>query len=291
VTSFDPDPAALETMRTGAAFAATSLALLAPLVGGTALAALGVWETPEVHADMTQDDDPDGPQGYTDTPKLPGSEWRVHDKHRPVPPVVTPGAGTAPPSDAIVFFDGTDASGFHQNGQDVAWRIADGEMTVTGGGQITSRAAFGDMQLHLEWASPVEVQGHSQHRGNSGVFLMGRYEVQILDSYENRSYADGQAAALYGQYPPDVNASRAPGEWQSYDILFKAPRFDGEELVSPGVVTVLHNGVVVHHAREFIGATRHRDVAQYAAHEEKLPFSIQDHGNPVKFRNIWVREL
>lgn len=278
-------------MRTGAALAAISLALLAPLVGGTALAALGAWNTPEVHADVHQDDDPNGPQGYTDTPVLPGSEWRVHDKHRPVPTVVTPGEGSAPPSDAIVLFDGVDASGFHQGGKDVAWRIADGEMTVTGGGGIASREAFGDMQLHLEWASPTEIQGNSQGRGNSGVFLMGRYEVQILDSFENRSYADGQAAAMYGQYPPDVNVCRAPGEWQSYDILFRAPRFDGEELVSPGVVTVMHNGVVVHHAREFIGATRHRDVAEYSAHPEKLPFSLQDHGNPVKFRNIWVREL
>ena len=278
-------------MRTGAALAATSLALLTPLVGGSALAAFGAWSPDAVFTSMNQDDDHTGPQGYTDTPKLPDSEWRVHDKHRPVPAVVTPGEQGAPPSDAIVLFDGQDAAAFHQNGNDVAWRIADGAMTVTGGGGIASRQAFGDMQLHLEWSSPTEVQGHSQHRGNSGVFLMGRYEVQILDSFDNRSYADGQAAAMYGQYPPDVNVCRAPGEWQTYDIYFKAPRFEGEDLQSPGVVTVVHNGVVVHHAREFLGATRHADVAQYSAHSEKLPFSIQDHGNPVRFRNIWVREL
>ncbi len=238
----------------------------------------------------------DEPVGYTDTPVLPGQPWRVHDRDRPVPPVVVPGRGAnlgAPaPADAIVLFDGEDTSAFHSGGNPIGWSVeGDAMVVVAGSGSIETRESFGDLQLHLEWASPTEVVGDSQGRGNSGVFLMGRYEIQILDSYRNRTYADGQAAALYGQYPPDVNVCRAPGEWQSYDILFRAPRFDGETLVEPARVTVLHNGVVVHANREFVGATRHREVATYAAHAPEGPIALQDHGNPVRFRNIWLRRL
>ena len=225
--------------------------------------------------------------GYTDTPHLPGGEWRVHDAERPVPEVVTPGDQGAAPSDAIVLFDGTGTDAWTGG----PWAVEDGAMVVNGSGGIATQQAFGDCQLHLEWATPAEVKGDSQGRGNSGVFLMGRYEIQILDSFENRSYADGQAAAMYGQYPPDVNASRGPGEWQSYDIFFRAPRFEGEELLEPARVTVVHNGVVVHHAREFLGATAHRRVATYGPHPDKAPIRLQDHGNPVRFRNIWIREL
>lgn len=212
------------------------------------------------------------------------------------PPVVTPGdAPGAPPSDAIVLFDGSDLSQWvsQEDGSSPApWIVTDGAMQVKpGSGGIQTRQAFGDVQLHIEWATPEVVEGDGQGRGNSGVFLMGRYELQILDSYDNRSYADGQAAALYGQRPPDVNACRAPGEWQSFDVLFRAPRFAGEELVSPGVVTVLHNGLVVHHAVPFLGATAHRAVATYAAHAAEGPIKLQDHGNPVRFRNVWVRRL
>jgi hypothetical protein len=225
--------------------------------------------------------------GYTDTPLLPGQTWRVHDSARPNPPVVTAGIGTAPPSDAIVLFGGTHTDAWTGG----PWDVKDGAMVVNGKGSIETKERFGDVQLHLEWASPAEVQGESQGRGNSGVFLMGRYEVQVLDSYENKTYADGQAAAMYGQYPPAVDACRAPGEWQSYDVVFEAPRFEGEELASPARVTLFHNGVLMHHAREFLGATQHRAVATYAPHAAEGPIGLQDHGNPVRYRNVWVRRL
>jgi hypothetical protein len=225
--------------------------------------------------------------GYTDTPFLPGGKWRVHDASRPAPPVVTPGADGAPPSDAIVLFDGTSLDAWSGG----PWDVRDGAMVVNGAGGIETKRTFGDVQLHLEWAAPADVAGESQGRGNSGVFLMGRYEVQILDSFENRTYSDGQAAALYGQHPPLVNACRPPGEWQSYDIVFRAPRFEGEKLVSPARATVLHNGVLVQDAVEFIGATTHRAIAQYSPHAPEGPIGLQDHGNPVRFRNIWARAI
>lgn len=233
------------------------------------------------------------PTGYTDTPELPGSEWRVHDDARPRPDVVRPGTLRTAPSDATVLFDGSGLGAWQREGggADARWAVADGAMTVNGTGTIETREHFGDVQLHLEFATPAEVVSSSQGRGNSGVFFLGRYEVQILDSYDNVSYADGQAAAMYGQYPPLVNASRPPGEWQTYDIVFRAPRFDGDELAEPAVVTVFHNGIVVHHAREFIGATGHRAVATYAPHPPEGPIRLQDHGNPVRFRNVWVRRL
>jgi len=237
-------------------------------------------------AALVQDHDAP-PVGYDDTPRLPDSKWHVHDVDRPRPRVVEPGAGPgAPPSDAIVLFDGS-GLGEWQGGP---WKVENGYMEVNGTGSMQTSRHFGDCQLHLEWSSPADVQSASQGRGNSGVFFMGRYEVQILDSYDNVSYADGQAAALYGQCPPLVNASRPPGEWQSYDIIFAAPRFDGAELEAPARVTVLHNGVVVHHARYMLGATAHRAVAEYSAHGPG-PIQLQDHGNPVRFRNVWVRPL
>lgn len=234
----------------------------------------------------------DTPVGYDDTPYLPGGEWRVHDKARPVPPVITPGIATAPPADAIVLFDGSDLQAWqNEQGEAAQWQVRDGMMQVNGTGSIETRQSFGDCQLHIEWASPAEVVGDSQGRGNSGVFLMGRYEIQVLDSFQNRTYADGQAAAMYGQYPPLVNACRGPGEWQAYDIIFRAPRFDGDQLQEAAMVTVLHNGVVVQHAREFIGATQHRKVATYAPHPATAPITLQDHGNPIRFRNIWIRPM
>lgn len=260
---------------------ATGLAALTLLAGGLATAMEPAVSTP----------DDDG-VGYTDTPFLPGGQWRVHDKHRPVPPVVTPGQGRAAPSDAVVLFDGGDLSAWQSDGGgDAAWRLVDGAMEVNGTGGIRTRESFGDVQLHVEWASPADTGSESQGRGNSGVFLMGRYEIQVLDSFENRSYADGQAAALYGQRPPEVNACRGPGQWQTYDIVFEAPRFDGDELVRPARVTVHHNGVLVHHAVEFLGPTRHRQVARYEPHEATGPIALQDHGNPVRYRNLWVRRL
>jgi hypothetical protein len=238
-----------------------------------------------------------GALGYTDTPLLPGGKWHVHDPARPRPPVVTPGtAGTSeqpgrPPSDAIVLFDGKDLSKWSSGGGPAKWKVADGVAEVNGTGDVETKESFGDVQLHLEWMEPTPAQGESQGRGNSGVFFMSQYEVQILDCYENLTYPDGQTAALYGQFPPLVNACRKPGEWQSYDIVFEAPRFDGDKLVTPARATIFHNGICVQHAQEILGATQHRALATYAAHPAKLPLRLQDHGNPVRFRNIWVRPM
>lgn len=223
--------------------------------------------------------------------------WPVHSMERPKPPVVTPGpiAGPTPaPSDAIILFDGRDLHEWRrENGTAAQWKVVDGAIEVVGGtGSIVSARAFGDVQLHLEWATKAGASGKGQNRSNSGVYLMGRYEVQILDSHENETYADGQAAALYGQQPPMVNASRPAGEWQSYDIVFRRPHFDASgAVVRPARITVFHNGVLVHDAVPFTGATTHQQAARYQAHEDRRPITLQDHGDPVRFRNIWVREL
>lgn len=219
--------------------------------------------------------------------------WLVADEYKsgkvwPKPKVITPGEAGSPPSDAIVLFDGKDLSAFEGGDK---WLVKDGIATVHGGG-ITSKQSFGDCQLHVEWASPAEVKGEGQGRGNSGIYLQGRYEVQILDSYNNETYYDGQAGSLYKQWPPLVNASRKPGEWQTYDIIFTAPRFDKDgKLSKPGYVTVLHNGVLIQNHAELQGSTAWDKPPEYSAHPLKQPFSIQDHGNPVRFRNIWIREL
>ncbi len=231
--------------------------------------------------------------GYRDTPRLPDG-WRVHDADRPRPPAVDPGPAREPapvPADATVLFDGTGLDAWRGRDGAAKWTIADGAMQVNGTGDLETKAQFGDCQLHVEWASPAPAKGDSQHRGNSGVFFFGRYEVQVLDSFENPTYADGQAGALYGQKPPLVNACRRPGEWQTYDILFRAPRFAGGELVTPARVTVIHNGIVVQLDEPLLGQTAHRAVAAYQAHGERGPIKLQDHGDPVRFRNVWVRPL
>ncbi len=240
---------------------------------------------------MTADSNP---IGYDDTPYLPETPWRVHDAARPQPPVVTPGAAPSDaPSDAIVLFDGTSLAGWVGRDGEPGWLIEGSAMEVVPGtGDIETEAAFGDCQLHVEWAAPAEVAGDSQGRGNSGVFLMGRYEIQVLDGYNNPTYADGAAAAIYGQYPPQVNACRPPGEWQAYDVLFLAPRWEGTDPVRPAQLTVLHNGVVVHHARAAMGPTLHGQVADYALpHSTTGPLKLQDHGDLVRYRNIWIRPL
>ena len=239
--------------------------------------------------------------GYDDTPKQPWSKWKVHDSKRPQARVVTPGAtDSEPPSDAVVLFDGKDASGWvGRDGGAIEWTVGDGMMEVKPRtGDIQTKEQFGDCQLHIEWAAPAEVKGDSQGRGNSGVFLMGLYEIQVLDGYNNPTYADGITAAIYGQYPPLVNACRKPGEWQTYDIFFVAPRFDEDKaaaatkLVRPARVTVVHNGVLVHHHREAMGPTGHKKVASYdTPHPSTGPLRLQDHSNPVRYRNIWIREI
>ncbi len=221
--------------------------------------------------------------------------WEVHDKRRPQPPIVAPGQQPGqPPSDAIVLFDGNDLSQWvsDKDGEPAKWKVENGYMeSVRGTGYIRTKQSFGSCQLHVEWASPTKITGRGQKRGNSGVFLMSNYEVQVLDSYNNKTYADGHAAAVYGQNPPLVNASRPPGQWQSYDIIFRRPIFKGNKVVKPATVTVLHNGVLVQDNFEIEGTTVWRKRAEYHPHADKLPIKLQDHESPVRFRNIWIREL
>lgn len=212
---------------------------------------------------------------------LPGVKW-------PEPAVVTPGEKPGdPPSDATILFDGTDLSAWEGAER---WKIEDGA-AIVGGGPIKTKQSFGDCQLHIEWASPTPARGRGQGRGNSGVFLMDTYELQVLDSYENETYFDGQAGAIYKQSPPMVNAMRPPGEWNVYDVLWTAPRFKDGKLESPAYITAFHNGVVIHNHFELKGGTYWYEPASYQPHEAKRPISLQDHGNPVRFRNIWVREF
>jgi len=234
------------------------------------------------------------PIGYDDTPMQPDGRWKVHDIKRPRPKVVTPGplGSFEPPADAIVLLGkGNDVSQWQMmDGSSVTWPMAGGVIS-SGKGYLRTKQEFTDVQLHVEFATPEKVAGNSQERGNSGVFLSGVFEIQVLDSYDNVSYADGQAAAMYGQHPPLVNASRGPGQWQSYDIVFTAPRFEGATLKTPAIVTVFHNGMLVHNARPFWGPTAHKRIDPYAPSNARGPIRLQDHGNPVRFRNIWVRDL
>ena len=233
--------------------------------------------------------------GYNDTPILPDSEWHVHDGDRPQPAIVTPGTQESlggAPSDAVVLFDGSDTSKWVGRDGEVQWKVEDGYMEVTRTGDIKTKDSFGNCQLHIEWASPSEVKGESQGRGNSGVFLMDRYEIQVLDGYDNITYADGITAAIYGQYPPLVNVCRKPGEWQTYDIIFIGPRFDGNELIQPAYATIIHNGVLVHHHQAVLGPTGHRSLSSYSQpHPPEAPLRLQDHGDLVRYRNIWIRPI
>jgi Domain of Unknown Function (DUF1080) len=206
----------------------------------------------------------------------------------PEPVVVTPGKDHEPPSDAVVLFHGKDLSKW--DGGD-KWIIKDG-YAISAKTDIVTRDSFGDCQIHVEWAAPEVVKGRGQGRGNSGVYIMNRYEVQILDSFDNKTYFDGQCASIYKQHPPLVNANRKPGEWQTYDIVFESPRFDDSgKLTRPGYVTVFHNGIVVQNHFELQGGTFYDQPAKYSAHPPKAPVRLQFHGDPVKFRNIWIREV
>jgi len=211
------------------------------------------------------------------------------------PAIVTPGRTNAdPPSDAIVLFNGRDLAQWRGgNGAAARWNVRDGYVEVAAGtGDISTVQSFGDVQLHIEWSTPAVVKGEGQERGNSGVFLMGQYEVQVLDSYNNKTYYHGQAGAVYKQYAPLVNASRGPGEWQSYDIVFHAPKFDEQgKVIDRARVTVLHNGVLIQNNVEIYGITYNDRPAVYIAHPAALPLRLQDHGNPVRYRNIWIRRL
>ncbi len=212
---------------------------------------------------------------------LSGIQWNE-------PKVVTPGKTPgAPPSDAVVLFDGKDLSQWigAEN-----WKVVDGAM-LAGKGDIRSKAEFGDCQLHLEFATPKEVKGKGQGRGNSGLFFMDRYELQILDSYNNKTYFDGQCGAIYKQHPPLVNASRGPGEWQTYDVIWMAPQFKDGKLVRPAFITVFHNGVLIQNHFQLQGDTPYHRPPKYEPHPAKGPIRLQWHGNPIRFRNIWVREI
>jgi hypothetical protein len=241
----------------------------------------------------------DDVRGYTDTPRIPGQKWRVHDAERPRPRKVKPGpvVSAPPPADAIVLFDGKDLSQWVTSGRDGGtsepkWKVENGEMVIVPrSGRLRTKEKFGDCQLHIEWMIPKGTGGNGQSAGNSGVEIMTHYEIQVLESVDHQTYADGQAAAIYGQWPPLVNASRPEGEWNVYDIFFEAPKFEGDKLAKPAYVTVVHNGIMVHHRQEIIGAAIHRQVATYKPHPAEEPLSLQDHGHAVHYRNIWIRRL
>jgi len=224
-------------------------------------------------------------------------QWSVNSLDRPRPPVVDPGPErppVPPPSDATVLFDGRDLSAWRsQDSTPAKWIVRDGYVEVTPGtGAIVTKRGFGDIQLHIEWAAPAPPEGEGQERGNSGVFLMSAYEIQVLDSYDNVTYADGQAGAVYGQTPPLVNASRPPGQWQTYDIVFHRPRFAPDGAVRDSArVTVFHNGVLVQDNMVITGRTVHGRRARYEPHPDALPLLLQDHGARVRYRDIWIREL
>lgn len=234
--------------------------------------------------------------------QLPGQQWKVHDRERPQPRKVTPGLPIptpSAPSDALVLFDGQDLSQWLGRARGGAageprWNVADGYMEMTpGGGSLVTRENFGDIQLHIEWTTPpvTDATRVGQFRGNSGIIFMGRYELQILSSHNNPTYADGGAGSIYGAYPPMVNPCRPEGEWNAFDLVFEAPRFEGEQLLKPAFLTLFFNGVMVHNRVELLGATARLPIATYSPHEAELPLQLQAHVGPVRYRNIWVRRL
>ena len=229
-------------------------------------------------------------------------KYKIHDLNRPKPPMVEVdnfSQNAIPPSDAIILFNGKGLNEWESTkSQSIKWKSnSEYFESKKGTGSIMTKKSFGDVQLHIEWSTPVKIEGESQGRGNSGVFFMAGgggwgYEIQVLDSYNNPTYSDGQAGAIYGQFPPLFNAAMEPGKWQTYDIIFSRPRFDSEKnLIKPAYVTVIHNGVLIQNHKEILGPTSHKIRALYVMHQDRLPIQLQDHSNPVRFRNIWVRDL
>jgi hypothetical protein len=251
-----------------------------------AVAGLVVWLSPCLAAEhAAKADSP----GYDDTPFLPHSPWRVHDRRRPQPPLVEPGSRPgSPPSDAIVLFDGKDLAQW-QGGNPAG--LEDGTINIHRTGELRTKQSFGDCQLHVEWMSPAKADGGPMTWGNSGVFLMDQYEVQIIESRASHIYADGNAGAIYGQTPALVNASLKPGQWQTFDIAFTAPRFEGNTLKKPAYITVFQNGVLVQCHQEIFGATYHRMLPAYKPGVTQGPVQLQEHGSNVRFRNIWIRPI
>ena len=227
-------------------------------------------------------------EGYPDGPKLPGVPYGVHDPARPQPPEVTTRGPvtTPPPSDATVLFDGTSLDAWTPG-----WEIKNGVM-VAAGKDIQSKESFGAVQMHFEWRAPAGRPVKGQGGGNSGVFLMGLYEVQVLQSHNNPTYPDGQAGSLYGQLPPLVNATSPQGEWQSYDLAFEPPVYENGKVVKPAKFSLLHNGVFVQNGESYLGPTQHRSLATYPeTHPATAPLRLQYHGDPMEFRNMWIRPL
>lgn len=261
--------------------------LRATLFGTLAAVAFGSASTLAA-ADLVQAKDGSGVYGYKDTPKLPWCDFLVHDPDRPAPKRIAVGPAPAkpapPPSDAIVLFNGKDLSQWQPGGA----RLVDGVMEATSG-HLTSKAEFGRCQIHLEWLAPDPPSGPWYNRGNNGVFLMGLYEIQIFDSYSEKIYPDGQAAAIYGQTPPLVNATRPPGQWQEFDIVFVPPVFEAGKLVEPARVTMFHNGLLVHLDAVIHGETNHRVLPEYKRQSSRGPLVFGGHDCPVRFRNVWVR--
>ena len=244
---------------------------------------------PVAAADLVHAKDGSGVYGYKDTPQLPWCGYLVHDPDRPAPTRVNPGPASAPspvPTPAVVLFDGKD----HSQWQSSDWRLVDGCIEAVTG-NLTSKESFGDCQIHVEWMAPANFQGPWYNQGNNGVLLMGLYEIQIFDSYNEKIYPDGQAAAIYGQTPPLVNACRPPGEWQTFDIVFTAPVFEAGKPVKPARVTMFHNGLLAHLNAEIHGETGHRILPEYKNKAGKGPLVFSGHGCPVRFRNVWVRPL
>lgn len=241
-------------------------------------------------ADLVNAKDGSGVYGYKDTPKLPWCEWLVHDPDRPNPPKVDPGKAGPPapvPADAVVLFDGHDLSQWTPLGD---WKLEDG-LLVSGDGHFATKASYGSIQLHVEWMGPAHFEGPWYNRGNNGVLLMGVYEIQVFDSFNEKIYPDGACGSVYGQTPPLVNSTRAPGEWQAYDIVFIAPQFDHGQLTAPARVTIFQNGVLVQHNQEIYGETGHRIIPKYTPNVTRGPLAFGGHGCPVRFRNLWLRPL